>query len=152
MRSSARIAVPSFLTLICLATVSFAQAPAKQPAAKVPRGSISGRITIKEKPAAGVMVGLRRSDGLSSFEQLARATTDQDGVYRLTNVAAGSYYVIPSTPAYVWRDTNYNPQTVVVGEDENVENINYALVRGGVITGKVTDADGRPVIQMQVDI
>jgi len=41
---------------------------------------------------------------------------------------------------------------VVVGEDENVENINFALARGGVITGKVTDADGRPVIQQQVFI
>jgi 5-hydroxyisourate hydrolase-like protein (transthyretin family) len=152
MRSPARIAVFSLLTLICFSTVTFAQAPAKQPAAKVPRGSISGRITIKEKPAAGVMVGLRRSDYQSPFDQLSKATTDQDGVYRITNVTAGSYYVILSTPAYVCRDTNYNPQTVVVGEDENVENINYTLVRGGVITGKITDADGRPVIQMQVDI
>jgi protocatechuate 3,4-dioxygenase beta subunit len=43
-------------------------------------------------------------------------------------------------------------KTVLVGEDENVENINFALARGGVITGKVTDADGRPVIQQQVYI
>ena len=152
MRSSARIAVPTFLALICFAAVTFAQAPAKQPAPKGPRGSISGRITIKDKPVAGVMVGLRHADGVNPFDQLSKATTDQDGVYRITKVAAGSYYVIPSVPAYVWRDTNSNPPTVVVGEDENVEGINYSLVRGGVITGKVTDADGRPVIQLQVDV
>jgi len=152
MRSTARIAVSAFLPLICFAAVTFAQAPAKQPAVKAPKGSISGRITIKDKPAPGVMVGLRHSDGMSPFEQLSRAITDQDGVYRITKVAAGSYYVVPSTPAYVWGDMNNNPQTIVVGEDEHVEDVDYSLVRGGVITGKVTDADGRPVIQMQVNI
>lgn len=152
MRSSARVAVPTFLALICFAAITFAQAPAKQPAAKVSKGSISGRITIKDKPAPGVMVGLRRSNGMSPFDQLSRAITDQDGAYRITNVAAGSYYVLPSTPAYVWRDMTNNPQTITVGEDENVEGVDYTLVRGGVITGKVTDADGRPVIQIQVNI
>jgi 5-hydroxyisourate hydrolase-like protein (transthyretin family) len=152
MRSSARVAESAFLTLICFTTITFAQAPSKQPAAKAPHGSISGRITIKDKPAAGVMVGLRHADGLNPFEQLSKAMTDQDGVYKITNIAPGSYFVLPSAPAYVWRDANYNAQTVLVGEDENVEGVNYAMVRGGVITGKVTDADGRPIIQMQVDV
>ena len=152
MRTSARSAVPTFLTLLCFATVTFAQAPAKQAAAKVPRGSISGRITIKEKPVAGVMVGLRHSDGMNPFEQLGRATTDQDGVYRITNVAPGSYYVVATAPAYVLSDGTYTPKSVVIGEDESVDGVNYSLIRGGVITGKLTDADGRPIIQMQVDL
>lgn len=152
MKSSVRSAVPTFLTLLCFVVVTFAQAPTKQAPPKVPHGSISGRITIKEKPAAGVMVGLRRTDNMNPFESLGKAITDQDGVYRIPNVAAGSYYVVASTPAYVSSAANYAPKTVVVGEDENVEDVNYSLVRGGVITGKVTDADGRPVIQMQVDI
>jgi 5-hydroxyisourate hydrolase-like protein (transthyretin family) len=144
--------VPAFLIVLCFAASSFAQAPAKQPAAKIPRGSVSGRITIKDKPAAGVMVGLRRSDGMNPFEQLTKATTDNDGVYRITNVAAGSYQVVPAAPAYVSSDSNYTPQPVVVNEDENVDDVNFSLVRGAVITGKVTDAEGRPVIQMQVDV
>jgi len=39
-----------------------------------------------------------------------------------------------------------------LGEGERVENINFSLVRGGVITGKVIDADGHPVIQQQVSL
>jgi 5-hydroxyisourate hydrolase-like protein (transthyretin family) len=152
MRSSARVAVPTFLALICFAAITFAQVPPKQPAPKVPRGSISGRITIKDKPAAGVMVGLRRNDGMNPFDQFGRATTDQDGVYRITNVAPGSYFVLPSTPAYVFAEANYGSRTIVIREDESVENVDYSLVRGGVITGKVTDADGRPVIQVPVNI
>lgn len=152
MRSSARCAVPALITIVCLAATLFAQAPAKQPAPKTPRGSVSGRVTIKDKPAPGVWVGLRRADGMNPWEQGLRAMTDADGAYRITNVAAGSYMIVPSTPAYVSSTSPYALKPVVVNEDENVEDVNFSLVRGGVITGKVTDADGRPVIQMQVDV
>jgi protocatechuate 3,4-dioxygenase beta subunit len=152
MRSSARRAVATFLISLCFAIPLFAQTPAKQPAAKTPRGSISGRVTIKDKAAPGVLVGLRRSEGLNPFETLPKAFTDPDGVYHITNVTAGSYNVIPATPAYVSTESDYNVKPVVVNEDEIVEGVNFSLVRGGVITGKVTDADGRPIIQMQVDI
>ena len=107
MRSSARCAVPALITIVCLAASLFAQAPAKQPAAKTPRCSVSGRVTIKDKPAAGVWVGLRRSEGMNPWEQGLRATTDADGMYRLTNVPAGSYMVVPSTPAYVSGTSEY---------------------------------------------
>lgn len=152
MRPSARVAVPTFLALICFAAITFAQVAPKRVAPKVPHGSISGRITIKDKPAAGVMVGLRRSDGLNPFDQFGRAMTDQDGVYRITNVAPGSYFVMASAPAYVSPEGTYGSRTIVIGEDENVEDVNYSLIRGGVITGKVSDADGNPVIQVPVEI
>lgn len=40
--------------------------------------------------------------------------------------------------------------SVVIGKNEVVENINVTLIRGGVITGKVTDTDGRPVVEEQI--
>src|SRR5689334_10750394 len=152
MRSSARSAALALITVFCFAQTFLAQTTAKQPPAKTARGSVSGRITIKDKPAPGVMVGLRRFDGLNPFEQMPSALTDQDGVYHITNVAAGSYHVVPTAPAYVSPNSDYIVQPVVVNEDENIENINFSLIRGGVITGKVTDADGRPVIQTTVNI
>jgi len=152
MRSSARSAALALITVFCFAQTLSAQTPAKQPAAKTPRGSVSGRITIKDKPAPGVLVGLRRYDGMNPFEALPKAFTDPDGVYHITNVAAGSYHVIPTVPAYVSSTSDYNVLPVVVNEDENIEGVNFSLVRGGVITGKVTDADGRPIIQLPVDI
>lgn len=56
-----------------------------------------------------------------------------------------------AAPAYVPGNSE-DRKGVVVGEDENVEGVNFSLVRGGVITGKVTDADGRPLIQHQIEI
>lgn len=152
MSFSARYLPAVLLTILSLATSLWAQTTPKQ-TTKAPRGSISGRVTIKEKSVEGVVVSLRRSDYMNPYEQPQRARTDQDGFYRITNVAPGSYEVQPAAPAFVPAATrDQRNKTVLVGEDENVENINFALVRGGVITGKVTDADGRPVIQQQVSI
>ena len=76
-----------------------------------------------------------------------RSTTDQDGKYRITNVTPGTYEVIPASPAYVATEGR---KSLIVGKNETVENIDIALERGGVITGKVTDADGHPVIEETV--
>ncbi|HEX6719043.1 MAG TPA: carboxypeptidase regulatory-like domain-containing protein [Pyrinomonadaceae bacterium] len=152
MSFSVRCLPAVLLLLLSLPASLSAQSTTKQ-TSKAPRGSISGRVTIKEKPAAGVVVVLRKSDMAMPFEPYQRATTDQDGAYRITNVAPGNYEVSPAAPAFVVADTKETRgKTVLVGEDENVESINFALVRGGVITGRIADAEGRPVIQQQVTI
>ena len=151
MSSSVRSVMTAVVALFCVATTGFAQSQVKQPAAKTAGGSVSGRITIKDKPAPGVVVALRRGEGANPWESVPRALTDLNGVYRITNVAPGSYTVMPTTPAYVSSELG-GRKSVVVAEDENVENVNFSLFRGGVITGKVTDAEGRPVIQQQVEL
>jgi hypothetical protein len=145
--------LPAVLLAILSLPISLsAQATSKQ-TSKTPRGTVTGRVTIKEKGVAGVVVTLRKSDLMNPFEQLPKATTDPDGSYRIANVPAGSYEVSPAAPAFVPADAREpKSKTVLVGEDESIESINFALVRGGVITGRVTDADGRPVIQQQVNI
>jgi hypothetical protein len=152
MRFSARYMPAVVLAFLSLTASASAQTVTRQ-TNKAPRGTVSGRITIKEKPAAGVVVGMRRSDNFMPFEPYQKATTDQEGFYRITNVAAGTYEILPSAPAHVMADLkDSRSKSVIVGEDENVEGINFAMVRGGVITGRVTDADGRPVIQQQVTL
>ena len=149
MSFSVRSAPAVLFTLLSLVVTLSAQSASPQ-AAKAPQGSISGRITIKDKGAGGVAVSLRKTDMMNPYEQYPRGTTDHDGFYRIANVAPGSYEVAPSAPAFVIADQR--TKAVVVGEGENVEDINFALVRGGVITGKVTDADGRPVILQHVNL
>ena len=118
-----------------------------------PAASISGRVSIKDKGAAGIVVGLRRSDMPGPYEILPHAATDQDGNYKIQNVQPGSYEVIFVGGAYVSADPpNSRGRSVVVAEGENVEGIDLALVRGGVITGRVTDADNRPIIDQPVEL
>jgi hypothetical protein len=82
------------LTILSLPTLLWAQTAPKQ-TAKTQRGSVSGRVTIKEKGAAGVVVALRKNDLINPYEQGQRATTDQDGYYRIVNVPPGSYEIVP---------------------------------------------------------
>ena len=127
---------------------SFAQSPASQ---KPSLASVSGRITIKGKPAIGVTVGLRRNEPNRPSLFGGRGITDQDGHYRIANVPAGTYEVVTAAPAFVLAENSVS-RTIFISEGENVEGIDFALARGGVITGRVIDADGRPVIQQQVNI
>lgn len=152
MSFSVRYVPATLLTIFSLAVTVCAQSTTRQ-TTKTPRGSISGWVTIKDKGAVGVAIGLRK-DAMNPFEPYTKVVTDHDGFYRIENLAAGAYEVSPSAPAFVIANNNNNQRgkTVIVAEDENVENINFSLVRGGVITGRVTDADGRAVIQQQVSV
>ncbi|HXM34576.1 MAG TPA: hypothetical protein VN920_05280 [Pyrinomonadaceae bacterium] len=136
--------------LCCTASSLFAQTTqARKPAA----GIVTGKVTIKGKAAPGIAVGVRVGQPMTPLEPTYKGTTDQDGKYRISDVPAGSYEVAPVAPLFVVSDaTNQRGQTVVLAEGESVDGIDFALVRGGVITGKVTDADGRPVIEQSVSL
>jgi uncharacterized GH25 family protein len=55
-------------------------------------------------------------------------------------------------PAFVPSGIGLRGETVVLGEGESVDAIDFELIRGGVITGKVVDANGRPVVEQHVGL
>ncbi len=116
---------------------------------KAANSTVSGKVTVGGKGLQGIVVALAISDQhRSNFRPTRfRSTTDVDGNYRITNVPPGSYDVIAASPTYV--PTEFR-KSLIVNKNETVENIDITLERGGVITGKVTDADGRPVIEETV--
>ena len=122
------------------------------PAKKTADATVSGKVTIKGKPAPGVVVGLRLSQP-TQFDSTFKATTDQDGKYRITEVPGGSYQVAPVAPAFVISDTNKAwGQSLIITEGDNVEGIDFDLIKGGVITGKVMDTDGHPIVEEGVNL
>lgn len=116
-----------------------------------PSGSISGRVTIGEKPAPGILVVV---GGTGSSTPMAQATSDAEGNYRLNGLAAGQVSVAPVAPVYVVPSSPMFGQGRVVnlGVNESVEGIDFKLARGGVITGRITDADGKPVIEERLNL
>ena len=116
---------------------------------KAATSTISGKVTVGGKGLQGVVVGLVITEqyNASASPTRFRATTDVDGNYRIINVPPGDYTVVPASPVYVAIEGR---KSVIIGKNETVENFDIALERGGVITGKVTDADGRPMIEETV--
>src|SRR5438067_6890013 len=113
-------------------------------------GVITGRVTLGDKGVANAPVVLYPSERVGSNRTpVARATTDFEGHYRLANVPAGRYTVSVFAPTMIGPGDGFygGPgKFVTIAVGETVDKIDFALVRGGVITGRVTDADGSPVI------
>jgi protocatechuate 3,4-dioxygenase beta subunit len=142
------------LLLAMLVLLFFSSVAWAQTAVNKATGTITGRVTVGAQPAPGVDVLLKAGGNPSPTDFLqsgpaTTATTDAEGWYRLTGVAPGSYRVVAYAPAYIV-EGDANPLTpgkpVNVAEGETVENINFSITRGGVVTGTVTDPDGRAVI------
>jgi protocatechuate 3,4-dioxygenase beta subunit len=149
--------------IFCLSTAAiFAAFPlatnAQTTDAKTPAGSVSGRVTVNEKGAADIVVmalGVERP----TQQPAGRATTDASGGYRLTGLPPGQYQITAIAPAMAPAEQTASPyayygtgKTVLVAASEDVTEINIKLVRGGVITGRVTDAEGKPVVEERVNL
>jgi 5-hydroxyisourate hydrolase-like protein (transthyretin family) len=148
--SHALIVPALLLSVVCLSQRASSQT---KPESKTADATVSGKVTIKGKPAAGIVVGMRvnRPD---EFSSTYKAKTDQEGVYHINKVPAGSYFVAPVAPTFVVPDSSNSSggQSVIINESENVDGINFDLVSGGVITGKVTDSEGHPLIEERVTL
>lgn len=143
--------LPALMSLLVMCSVcTLAQTPPPDASA-----SIAGRVTIGGKGVAGITVAATISSSPIDNRTVARTTTDDDGNYRLTGLAAGRFTVTPIAKAFVVGTSGAYKQpgqSVNVAEKESVTKIDFALVRGGVITGRITDTEGRPVIGERVDI
>jgi len=144
MVSSTRQAIACLL-FICIAAVC-----AQSQVAPAKTATISGKVSFKNKGLAGIVVAARISNSSRLDKSRYRATTDQSGNYRITNLPIGTFQVGPIAPGLVQENTF--EKSVVLEEGDNVEDVNFSLVRGGVITGKITDADGKPMVEQQISL
>jgi hypothetical protein len=119
-------------------------------------GTVAGRITIAGKPAANVSVGLTPDPPITMRERFSiSGTTDADGHFQLTPVPAGRYRVMAYAPAFYHESDGSSfgqGKLVTLAEGETVDDLTIPLRRGGVITGRLTDQTGRPMIQEHINL
>ncbi len=119
--------------------------------------SISGRVTLNGKPAQRIQVTLVPGPyGSPDTPGRQKVKTDDEGRYQFKNLAAGRYGLIAAS--YVntsadLLDSSTKPFKVcTLATGEELKDFDLALVRGGVMTGRVTDTDGNPVIATEVQL
>ena len=107
------------------------------------------------KSAAGVTVVATQRNSFFDSKTIAKTTTDDDGNYKLNGLAAGQFTIRPLSKSYVVPNgAAYKEpgQSVNVNEGETITKIDFTLVRGGVVTGRITDAEGHPLIGERVSV
>jgi hypothetical protein len=144
---------------LLLFTIVVAQIPSVRTA------SISGQVTISGSPAANAVVtaivadpkiyndGPRiiQANGRESVDKpVYRAITNADGSYLFTGLPAGQFNISALSPAYLPEDAaqgENGAKKITLDDGEARENVNFALIRGGVVTGRVIDDENRPQIR-----
>lgn len=107
-------------------------------------GTLTGRVLGPDgEPLAGVQVSVKGRGVLRPFSQSAK--TDEEGNFKFTGLPAQQFRL------FCYGD-GVSVQTV---ESENAlhylgEQVTFNLVKGGVITGRVTDALGEPLVGVTV--
>ena len=125
---------------------------------KSDNGVISGQVTIKGKKASGVTIILLQDDATGEPQVVQRVITAQEGSYQFSNVAPGSYQVAPNAPSFViFGDkrmmrfsSSPGAKALVVAERETIQNVDFVLTPGGVITGRLTTSEGQPLIEQNI--
>jgi protocatechuate 3,4-dioxygenase beta subunit len=149
MLSSTRQAMACILVVVGVSLCAYSQtAPDEEPTA-----TISGKVTLQGDAVQGVVITLRSNDR-KSYKKLMnqRGVTDEKGEYRITNVPPGNYTIIPAAAAFVAASGLTGERTVIVNRADTIENFDFSLTTGGVITGRVVDIDGRPIIEEEIHV
>ena len=106
---------------------------------------IRGRVTEGGRPVSDASIMAFPVNIASNMQgaitsMLRPVTSDADGKFELTSLRPGAYSISASSPGYVLSDQDskafYRPGDTAT----------LTLVKGGVITGKVTNLSGNPVV------
>lgn len=110
-------------------------------------GTITGRVVGESgEPIPGALIYLGQR-GAAQLNRSQRVIADEEGNFQITGLDPGLYNVNANVPGYV-PDTD--PSTGRPALYRPGDNVSLRLVKGGVITGTVTDTQGEPVVGIGV--
>lgn len=132
---------------VCFSTYAQQPAPAAEPASEATTGALTGRVVNdRGEPMAGASVYAR---ALGSMNQSRSTTADAEGNFRFTGLEPALYAISSFAPAYVVppRSPDASIDYYRIGDSAKIE-----MIKGGVLTGVVTNAAGEPIVGIRVRV
>src|SRR5215213_11621198 len=114
MVSSARQAIACILLIFS----AYIYVRPQSAAEKSLTSTITGKVTVKGKGVPGIGVSLTIVEPSRPSATRHRGVTDDEGIYRLTNVPPGSYMVTIAAPGFALVDRSGNQKNVIVNKGE----------------------------------
>lgn len=123
--------------------------------------ALSGRVTdaqtgegIGGARVTAVATGRGFMDRIQTFgeDRDRSARSAGDGLYMIDGLEPGSYRVLPKARALGYVTPEDAARTVSIELGKTYDNINFALQRGAVVRGRVTNDNGRPVPEANVNV
>lgn len=133
--------------LMILLTSLLTTAQVQQPVAETSKsGSITGKVVNeKGEPLPNARVSVQ---AVGAARSRAAEVTDHDGAFRVDGLEPVPYQINVWMPAYISQPSETEEpreKRYQVGDS-----VSFVLIKGGVITGTVTNAAGNPVIGVHV--
>src|SRR5438067_1741548 len=147
-------------TLTLLAAQPF-RAAADQASPRTATATIRGHVTAADTGQPIRRAQVRLTQIYPPFTPLSivgRAVmTDADGAYEFTALPAGRYNLFISKAGYVgapWgqQRTGEGGEPIDAAAGQTIDHVDFALQRGGVITGRIFDEFGEPLSGIQVSV
>jgi hypothetical protein len=137
----------SSMVLLCTIPIAAQQTVADNSQSQSPeQHAITGRVINESgQPLAGVSIFIR-TIGASSGHQTA---TDGEGNFRAQGLDPGTYQIMANLPAYIM-DTPPGDASIPATYYRPGDSATLTLIKGGVITGIVTNSAGEPLVNANV--
>jgi hypothetical protein len=111
-------------------------------------GAITGKVLNENgQPLPGALVQVRAVSGTGPGQL---TNTNREGEFRADGLDRGSYVVTPWLPAYVLQPVD--PSSTQSPTYHIGDSVTFTLIKGGVVTGTVTNANGEPVVAVPVRV
>ncbi|MEQ1728987.1 MAG: carboxypeptidase-like regulatory domain-containing protein [Vicinamibacterales bacterium] len=141
------------VSVLCVASV-WAQAPARERSARARSGTarVRGRVFAADTSAPARFAQLRLTEPTRQVTRTAVA--DVDGRFDFAELPGGRYALVASKSGFVTLQFGqrrpFEPGTPIEVADGQTRDLEFALPRGSVIAGRITDETGDPVARAMV--
>ncbi len=148
-----------WLALSCAALAQTSNAPATKKTAddtaSAQYGAITGRVigTDGPVPFANVSVAAASGPGRAGGGGGKSVTTDAEGNFKIDGLQALAWRVTANAPGYVSDDADAATPEIAANQTYHRigEMVTLRLVKGGVITGRVLNPAGEPLVAVRVN-